>query len=343
MELVRLLLSLVKFGAIVVQLRDVGGEIDNRGTIDNDPLLSRPTTSFKTLLPQDALSSASSFLSSSVQRSQNSHQIIQIIKETNTITMAPITKVVLRHSPALNGTTTASPAPAPAPAPASSVFDSVPNVTEPIIFSLPAASSASESPCQSGTSTPTTPTTPASAPAPPTLESYVVTKAESQADCQSSTTTTAPPALPAPAAPLTLGGYAVTKAEPQSACQSGTTTTTPPIIPAPAPAPPTLGGYAVIKPEENQSPAQSGAFTAPPPPSPPAPPASPAKAAAPEPRPWWAPVPKHCLSGGEAKWAYMTWCWEWQFVLYQRGADGIVWETHEEYMGGEFIMDPRDD
>ena len=78
-------------------------------------------------------------------------------------------------------------------------------------------------------------------------------------------------------------------------------------------------------------------------PSPPAPPASPAKAAAPEPRPWWGPVPKHCLSGGEAKWAYMTWCWEWQFVLYQRGADGMVWETHEEYMGGEFIMDSPDD
>ena len=69
MELVRLVLSLVEFGAIVVQLRDVGGEIDSRGRIDNEPLLSRPTTSFKTLLPQDALSSASFFLSSSVQSS----------------------------------------------------------------------------------------------------------------------------------------------------------------------------------------------------------------------------------------------------------------------------------
>jgi hypothetical protein len=56
----------------------------------------------------------------------------------------------------------------------------------------------------------------------------------------------------------------------------------------------------------------------------------------------WKHVPNWTLCGGDAHWDYMSRCLIWQIMLWQRGADGMVWETEEEYFAGDFIMDPRD-
>jgi hypothetical protein len=187
------------------------------------------------------------------------------------------------------------------------------------------------------------------APTPPLPAPAPVLPAEIQSPSPSKTST-APPA-PAPVRPAPVSIFASlpkvtgpvifalpTSREDQSPRQSSTITnpTSAPTTETPGP-PLTLGGYEVTKAVDPPTPRNTSpsveqirsmwsfggdwSFSG-------------AEA--------WKQVPNWTLCGGDAHWDYMSRCLMWQIILWQRGADGMVWETEEEYFAGDFIMDPRD-